>query len=186
MILRAGKTFIRPLEISDAAEMLEVRIHNAEWLAAFEPLRTIDFLTLGAQEREVRRGLDDSAADRAYPFGIFATGDGHLIGRVALSNVVRGAWQNATLGYFVDRASNGLGHCTEAVGLVLRFAFESARLHRVQAAAMLTNAASARVLEKNGFLLEGISPNYLKINGRWEDHKVFAITAERWPAAPSW
>jgi ribosomal-protein-alanine N-acetyltransferase len=179
-MLRGSSTFIRPLEPSDAPAMLEVRARNDEFLRPFEPLKPIDYLTLSAQRQEIERGGQDWRADRGYAFGMFSTEASELIGRVALSNVARGAWQNATLGYFVDEGHNGRGHCTEAVGLVLEFAFIYANLHRVQAAVMLGNAASTRVLEKNGFRFEGTSKSYLRINGVWEDHDVYALTLEDW------
>ena len=103
-----------------------------------------------------------------------------MLGRVALANVVRGAWENATLGYFVDHEAGGRGHATEAVGLALRFAFGPCRLHRVQAAVMPHNARSIRVLEKNGFRHEGFSPRYLRLAGEWRDHEMFAITVEEY------
>jgi ribosomal-protein-alanine N-acetyltransferase len=182
-MLRGSGTFIRPLESSDAAAMLEVRVRNDEFLRPFEPLKPDDYLTLAAQRQEIDRSSQDWRADRGYAFGIFSANDSELIGRLALSNVARGAWQNATLGYFVDRAYNRRGHCTEAVGLALEFAFIYANLHRVQAAVMLSNAASARVLQKNGFRFEGTSRNYLRINGVWEDHHVYAMTLEDWEGA---
>lgn len=94
---------------------------------------------------------------------------------------MRGAWDNATLGYFVDGERNGRGYATQAVRQVVGFAFSNAGLHRVQAAVMPTNVASARVLQKNGFRCEGRSPRYLRIAGAWEDHDVYAVTAEEWP-----
>ncbi len=92
--------------------------------------------------------------------------------------VVRGPWQNANIGYYVDRTWNGRGVCTEAVGLVVGFAFDRAGLHRVQAAVMPRNTPSIRVLEKNGFRREGLAPRYLQIDGVWENHVIFARTTE--------
>ena len=106
--------------------------------------------------------------------------DDHLIGRIALSNVVRGPWQNATMGYWVDQAANGRGHATSAVLLLCAFAFDHARLHRVQPAIMPRNARSRRVVEKAGFRREGTALRYLKIAGVWEDHDIFALTREDW------
>lgn len=111
---------------------------------------------------------------------MFLTRHDELIGRVALSNVSRGAWQNATLGYYIDKASTRKGYATDAVRLALQFAFGSAGLHRVQAAVLPRNVASRRVLEKAGFVREGRSTKYLQINGVWEDHEMFAVTAEDW------
>ena len=82
------------------------------------------------------------------------------------------------MGYFLDQARGGRGLASEAVALALRFAFGPARLHRVQAAVMPHNVRSARVLEKNGFRREGFAPRYLRLDGAWQDHDLFAITAE--------
>jgi [ribosomal protein S5]-alanine N-acetyltransferase len=181
VLLRSSSTFIRPLEPPDAEELLDLRLRNDDFLRSFEPIKSSDFLTLEAQRREIQGLADAWTDDRGYGFGVFTIGD-ELIGRVSLSNVARGAWQNATLGYFIDRAHNGRGHGTEAVELACGFAFSEANLHRVQAAVMPPNRASARLLVKNGFRYEGLAVSYLWINGRWEDHHVYALTAEVWAA----
>lgn len=157
--------------------MLELRVRNRRFFTPFEPTLTNEHFTLEAQRDAIGHGVRAWGEDREYTFGI-ALPDGPLVGRVRLSVVVRGPWQNANLGYYVDRAANGRGICTEAVGLVVGIALDRLGLHRVQAAVMPHNAASIRVLEKNGFRREGLAPRYLRINGRWEDHLIFAITGE--------
>lgn len=122
--------------------------------------------------------MDEWGSDRMYAFAIEERASGALCGRVGLANVVRGAWDNATLGYFVDEASGGRGLATEAVALALRFAFGPARLHRVQAAVMPHNVRSRRVLEHNGFRHEGRAERYLRLDGAWRDHNLFAVTEE--------
>ncbi len=104
-----------------------------------------------------------------------------IIGRIALTGVMRGAFMSAHLGYWIDEEHQRRGYMTEAVRAVVRFAFDVLGLHRVQAAVMPHNAASLRVLEKLGFRKEGESPRYLQIAGKWADHAVFAVTAEEWP-----
>ena len=101
-----------------------------------------------------------------------------LIGRIALGGVLRGAFHNAYLGYWMDAERQGLGLMTEAVAAATAFAFDSAGLHRVQAAVMPQNLASQRVLAKAGYRREGVAERYLCIAGRWEDHVLFALTAE--------
>jgi ribosomal-protein-alanine N-acetyltransferase len=105
-----------------------------------------------------------------------------VIGRVALGGVLRGAFQNAYLGYWIDEDHQSRGLMTEAVRATTGFAFESVGLHRVQAAVMPRNAPSQRVLEKVGFRREGLALRYLCIAGRWEDHILFAMTADEWAA----
>jgi ribosomal-protein-alanine N-acetyltransferase len=116
--------------------------------------------------------------DHRYTCGIFTRNDDRLVGTISLANVSRGAWQNATVGYFVDNDQNNKGYATEAVRLIVRVAFEQLGLHRVQAGVMPRNHASNRVMEKAGFRFEGYSPNYLQINGVWEGHNMYALTVE--------
>ncbi len=180
-MLRGDPIYLRRLEMQDARQILDVRVRNRAFLEPFEPARSGDFYTLGAQQQQIQIGIEQWKQDEAYAFGIFLASD-ELVGRVALSNVVRGAWQNATLGYFVAEQQNGKGIATEAVRLALEFGFSDVRLHRVQAGIMPRNRASGRVLEKNGFRYEGESRRYLNINGVWEDHSIYALTVEEWPA----
>jgi ribosomal-protein-alanine N-acetyltransferase len=174
--LRGDLVSIRPLTLDDAGALLDLRVRNNDFLAEWEPRRPADWLTPKVQRADLRRSEDLWAADRGFHFAIVH--DGSLVGRIALNEVVRGSFQNAYLGYWIDEASGGNGYATDAVRLILRFAFDEARLHRVQAAVMPRNAASIRVLEKAGFRREGIAARYLRIADAWEDHILFARTAE--------
>jgi [ribosomal protein S5]-alanine N-acetyltransferase len=181
--LQAGDTAIRPLEAADLPALVEARVRNREFLTEWEPTRDESFFTPAGQAREL--ALDDAAWRTAtgFPFAILdASENDRLIGRVALANVVRGVWQNATLGYWVSQDAGSRGHATAAVRLVLQFAFEVAGLHRIQPAIMPRNARSKRVVEKCGFRHEGVALRYLKINGVWEDHDLYALTVEDWRA----
>ena len=179
--LQAGDTAIRPLEAADLPALVEARVRNREFLTEWEPTRDESFFTPAGQAREL--ALDDAAWRTAtgFPFAILdASENDRLIGRVALANVVRGVWQNATLGYWVSQDAGSRGHATRAVGLALRFAFEVAGLHRVQPAIMPRNIRSRKVVEKCGFRQEGVAARYLRINGVWEDHLLYAMTVEDW------
>jgi ribosomal-protein-alanine N-acetyltransferase len=179
--LQDGNTAIRPLESSDLPALVEARLRNREFLTQWEPTRDESFFTPAGQAREL--ALDDAAWRTAtgFPFAILDAAEGdRLIGRVALANVVRGVWQNATLGYWVSEDAGSRGHATTAVWLALRFGFEVAGLHRIQPAIMPRNVRSKRVVEKCGFRHEGVALRYLKINGEWEDHDIYAMTTEDW------
>jgi ribosomal-protein-alanine N-acetyltransferase len=179
--LQQGATAIRPPQAADLPALVEARMRNRAFLAEWEPSREESFFTPAGQAREL--ALDDAAWRTAtgFPFAVLDAGAGdRLIGRVALANVVRGVWQNATLGYWISEDAGGRGHATAAVGLVLRFAFEVAGLHRVQPAIMPRNVRSRRVVEKCGFRHEGVALRYLRINDVWEDHDMYAMTLEDW------
>ena len=178
MELRGDRVYLRPLQESDAEPLLALRIRNRDFFRPWEPVPPPNHFTLEAQRAEIERAAKDAEQDRRYAFAICRIDDDRLVGRITLSNVARGAWQNATLGYYIDERENGRGYATEAVRLAIRFAFEVARLHRVQAGVVPENAASVRVLEKAGFRREGYSKNYLKLDDAWRDHEMFAITVE--------
>jgi ribosomal-protein-alanine N-acetyltransferase len=169
---------IRPLTPQDVDSQLQLRLANREFMKPYDPRQPDHFFTRAGQDAHVRMSIQQWLDDRAFGFGVFELSTGELIGRVALSNVVRGAWQNATLGYWIAGNKNGRGYGTEAVQLVTRFAFFNAGLHRVQAAIMPRNARSIRVIEKAGYRFEGESRRYLSIDGVWEDHHIYAMTAE--------
>lgn len=106
--------------------------------------------------------------------------DGSIIGAISLSQIFRGGFQNAYLGYYVGARYAGQGHMTEALQLLLRYAFKDLRLHRLEANIQPGNVASIALVKRAGFVLEGYSRRYLKICGRWRDHERWAILADDW------
>ena len=182
--LEGERTAIRPFAARDLDELLALRRVNRGFLEPYESTREERFYTADGQSRELRLDREAWTTGQGYGFAILdITGEvDRLIGRVAVSNVVMGSWRNATIGYWIDEGSGSRGHATEAVLLALRFVFEELRLHRVQAAVMPHNARSLRVIEKCGLRDEGLALRYLQINGKWEDHRIFAMTAEEWHA----
>lgn len=171
---------LRPLGRRDVDAMFDLRVRNRAFFAPYEPAATDNDFTRDAVRGQIERGNDEDRSGASYSFGIFDRSDGALAGRVRLSNVFRGVWQNANLGYYVDQARNGRGLATEAVRLACGFAFTRAELHRVQAGVMTDNLRSIRVLEKAGLRREGLALRYLLINGAWRDHVLYAMTAEEW------
>ena len=99
--------------------------------------------------------------------------DGRAVGVLSVSNLVRGPFQSANLGYWVAQQVNGRGVATRAVGEACRWAFGPAGLHRLEAGTLTDNVASQRVLERNGFERIGLAPRYLHIAGDWRDHVLF-------------
>ena len=103
-----------------------------------------------------------------------------IVGRINLGGVLHGAFQNAHVGYWIDREHQRRGLVSEGVIGAFAFAFGVAKLHRLQIAIMPANVASLRVMEKVGVRKEGFAERYLRIAGRWEDHVIFAVTIEDW------
>jgi [ribosomal protein S5]-alanine N-acetyltransferase len=173
---------LRPLMPGDFEQWREVRTRSREWLVRWEPRpimgqpdaaedRRVFAARCGARDRERQLGT-------GYGFGIFVAG--RFAGEINISSIQRGPFQNAYVGYWIDQAMAGNSYVPEAAVLVFRFAFEELALHRIQVAIIPRNAASRRVAEKLGLREEGVAFRYLEINGVWEDHVRYAITAEEW------
>jgi ribosomal-protein-alanine N-acetyltransferase len=107
-----------------------------------------------------------------------------VIGSIGVSNIVRGAFQAAYLGYNISQDQQGKGLMTEALTAVTYYAFNDLNLHRLMANYRPENAASARVLEKLDFIKEGIAKNYLMVDGQWCDHVLTSKTNPNWTANP--
>jgi [ribosomal protein S5]-alanine N-acetyltransferase len=109
--------------------------------------------------------------------------DGRIAGIFNISQIFRGGFCSAYLGFYAAIEFAGQGYMTEALARLLRHAFVALRLHRLEANVQSANAASRALVERCGFRLEGFSPRYLKVGRRWRDHERWAITVEDWRSA---
>ncbi len=174
---------LRPPRTADVPTMRMALRKNAAHLKPWSatPAPGEDPASLTSVSRAVLRQRREWKLGQTYVLLVLSRKDeGVVIGRIALGGVLRGAFQNAYLGYWIDADHQGRGLMTEAVQAATSFAFGTARLHRIQAAVMPRNGASQRVLEKAGYRREGLAHRYLCIDGTWADHVLFAITAEEW------
>ena len=180
--LYGRRVVLRPLVAQDFAAWSEVRIRNGHWLTQWEPMklphhpdpernREVFAARCTARERERHAGSQ-------YSFGIFV--DGAFAGEINLNNVIRGAMQSATIGYWIDRTRAGNSYMSEAVVVLAAFAFEELHLHRVEVCIIPRNTNSRRVMEKLAIREEGVSERFLEINGAWEDHVRYGFTVEEW------
>ena len=113
------------------------------------------------------------------------TEDGELAGVININEIVRGSFCSGYLGYYAFVPHNRRGYMGKGLRAVLKEAFRSQRLHRLEANIQPDNEASRHLVQRCGFQLEGFSPRYLKIAGRWRDHERWAITVEQWQARKS-
>lgn len=171
---------LSPLERHHAAALAEVYRANRDFLAPYQPQADDSFFTSTAQLEGIAATRRRARADETYSYAIEL--DGELAGTLTISDIVRGSFQSAHLGYWVSRPLNGRGVATAAVAHAVEIAFSELHLHRLQAATLVHNTASQRVLEKNAFERIGLSRDYLRIAGRWQDHMLFArVAAETAP-----
>ena len=131
-----------------------------------------------ADAASFRRLLERDRADNFYALLLRRIEDGAIVGLYEFSEIVRGGFQNAYLGYWVGQPFAGQGYMREGMELALRFAFQDLRLHRVEANIQPANERSLNLARSAGFRREGFSPRYLKIGGRWRDHERWAMLAD--------
>jgi len=176
------RLLLRPLVASDFQAWREVRRRNVDWLTKWEAQRIHgqpdvvedrDAFAVRCSARQRERQLGTG-----YGFGIFINGD--FAGEINLSAVQRGPFQSAYVGYWIDEKHAGNGYMPEALVVLAQYAFDDLHLHRIQISIIPRNAASRRVVEKLGVREEGIAVRYLEINGEWEDHVRYGLTAEEW------
>ena len=165
---------LRAPQMSDHAEWAALREASRDFLTPWEPTWPPDDLTRASYRRRIRRYAEDQRSDLAYPLFVFRKSDNVLLGGLTLANIRRGCAQAGNLGYWMGAAYSRQGYMTAAVKLVIPFAFETLRLHRVEAACIPGNVASVRLLEKTGFRREGFAREYLCIDGAWQDHLLYA------------
>ena len=164
----------RLITLDDAPALTKLVQANREFLAPWDPLRGDDYFTEAGQLAEIQSSLSQYRQGIKLPHVILGE-SGALAGRINLNNIVRGAAQSGSLGYWVSATENGRGLATAAVRDMVRLAFGELRLHRVEAGTLLHNVRSQRVLERNGFVRFGMAPNSIKIAGRWQDHVLYQL-----------
>src|SRR5215216_853151 len=168
------KVLLRAPSARDSAEFVALnrasrRLHRGLVSPPVEPEQFEAFLK--------RCRCEDSAC-----FLVCRVEDGRVVGSMNLTQIVRGNFRSAYLGYYTGEPYAGRGYMTEAIRLLLRHAFETLKLHRVEANIQPGNHASLALVKRAGFVKEGYSRRYLKICGRWRDHERWAIIAEDWKA----
>lgn len=137
------------------------------------------WVTPPATPAAVRRYLTRQIAAHRL-FFVFLKGTRELAGVVNLSEIVRGNFQSAYLGYYAFAPHARKGLMLEGMAQVITQAFGRLRLHRLEANIQPANEASRALVRRLGFQREGYSQRYLKINGRWRDHERWALLAENW------
>lgn len=167
--------YLRAPEPRDYQDWADVREASRGFLTPWEPTWGADENSRAAFRQRLRRYAEDARDDKSYAFLLFRGADDALLGGLTLSNVRRGVAYAASLGYWTGQMHAGKGYMTAGVRAIVRGAFNDLGLHRVEAACQPENIASRRVLEKAGFAQEGIARAYLKINGAWRDHLLFAV-----------
>jgi ribosomal-protein-alanine N-acetyltransferase len=180
-----------------APAVCEFQRRNRQHFAPWDPPTADSFYSLEAQSLRVAHGVTAFQNDTAYRYWLIdasraggarlPSSDVDVIGSLHFSQVSRGAFQSAMLGYALDEAHVGQGLMSEAIVAGLEEMFSSrVNLHRVQAAYRPENVRSARVLERLGFRPEGLAPDYLYIAGAWRDHVITSLRNPAFVSPDGW
>jgi len=175
--LAGPRVTLRLPAVSDYEEWSSLRRRSRAFLEKWEPRWAPDELERGAWRARVRRYRKEHARGTGIPFLIVLNDSGSIAGGISVGNIRRGVAQSGQIGYWMGEPYAGRGLMGEAVDALARHCFGPLRLHRLEAACIPGNLRSIRVLEKAGFTREGLLRSYLRINGDWQDHYLYALLA---------
>lgn len=179
MIYLEGATcYLRTLNVNDAPDLAELVYRNKRYWSIFEPLHRDEYYTTVVQREKIRESLMLLQEKREYSFGIFAHGTGQMIGSISLYSLKRMPFSSGLIGYSIDENFTGKGIASESVYLVKKVGFEQIQLNRIEAYVSPRNLGSMKVLDHNGFQREGLLRKLLFINGKWEDHYMYASLSD--------
>jgi ribosomal-protein-alanine N-acetyltransferase len=167
----------RLVSVGDAEAFARLLTVNREYLAPWSPLQHERYFSAAGQREVLARDVAAYEQGGMLPRAILDADDA-VCGRINLNNIVRGAFQSASLGYWVSESHAGRGLASAAVAEVIRIGFGEYRLHRLEAGTLLHNAPSQRVLARNGFRPFAVAEAYLNIAGKWQDHILFQLLNE--------
>lgn len=169
--------------MSDYPEWSALRMRSRSFLEPWEPRWSESDLTRDAFRRLLERHEADRDSGLAMPLFLFPKGSERLAGGLTIGNIRRGSAESCTLGYWLGEPYSKRGLMGDAVSAVIPQVFGPMRLHRIEAACIPDNERSMRLLERAGFRREGYLNGYLKINGAWRDHLLYALIEEDWRMA---
>ncbi|MEP0943631.1 MAG: GNAT family protein [Rhizobiaceae bacterium] len=173
------RTVLQRPQSNDYQAWADLRGESADFLRPFEPAWTPDELSKSAFRSRLRRQEADISSGRGLPWFIFDREKPEvLLGGLTVSNIRRGVAETGTLGYWMGRKFANQGYMKEALLAVCEDVFSVHQLHRIEAATVLENEQSQGLLRRCGFQQEGVARKYLRINGEWRDHILFARLAE--------
>ncbi len=173
-VLTGQRVTLRPPMLEDYEEWAALRETSRDFLTPWEPTWASDELTKNAFKRRLRQYQQDARDGVGYAFFILRSNDSALVGSLTLFAIARGVSQSCSVGYWLGKAYAQRGYMSDSLKTVMPFVFDTLGLHRLEAACIPDNEPSRLLLLHNGFRQEGYARQYLKIDGRWRDHLLFA------------
>lgn len=174
-VLQGQRVTLREPVNADFADWAMTRRVSRDFLQPWEPLWSPQEFEVAVFRERVRHYRREREAGNAYTFFIELNGIRRLAGGITIGKVQRGVADICELGYWMGQPYAGQGYMAESLGLVIAHVFSALGLHRIEAACIPENTRSIRLLEKAGFVREGVMRSYLRINGQWRDHYLYAL-----------
>lgn len=173
--LTGDGVFLRMPQTSDYRAWQKLRAESREFLQPWEPKWRPDELSGSAYRARLNRYEQEYEAGQAIALFIFGADHDELLGGITIGLIRRGVAQSCMIGYWMGEQHAGRGNMSRTLDTVIPYIFGPLELHRIEAACIAENSRSIRLLEKAGFQQEGCLRGYLKINGEWRDHRMYAL-----------
>jgi len=172
--LETSRLLLKSLTENEANLLLQYVVNNRSFLEQWVPKMPEEYYTLNAQLERINRLSENSFSVYLFKKGNSA----QIIGQIGISNIVFGAFQSCNIGVSMLASEINKGYMAEAIEKLMDYVFNDCGLHRIESNIMPRNHPSKTLFEKLGFVNEGLSRKYLKINDRWEDHERYVIWNE--------
>ena len=174
-MIESKRWVIRLPKEQDALRLQKYYVENKVFFKPWMPTYAPNRFNLGYIEASIMVFLDYYEKEKLLPFLILHPITEEIIGSITYSQIQRGVAQYCCVGYNIAEKWNGMGIATETLKATNRYVFEVLRLHRIEANILPINKGSIRVVEKLGFVEEGLCKGLLKIDGHWQDHLRFGL-----------
>lgn len=177
-MLQGNRIYLRHLTLHDTQRLFIYEINNKEFFIPTSFTRSDSYYTIERMRRNIESYTRELEEKSSIRFGIFLSSNHKLIGMIALNDIL---WPLKTsyVGYSLDLKHTKQGYMNEALELVIDYAFNELGFHRLEAGVMPSNTASCQVLERCGFVREGLLRKNVHINGHWEDHYIYGLLNDK-------
>ncbi len=174
--LETDRLSLISLDPTDTEQFFDFLVRNKDYFRKWSAEYEDNYFSIWYHRAWLENIEQETLSGREIKFGVYyKTNPNRIIGSVSFSNIIKGIFLSCFLGYRIDENETRKGVATESLKGAIDYAFGVLNLHRVEANVMPSNAASIRVVEKLGFVNEGLARDYLKVNGKWEDHYHYVI-----------
>lgn len=177
-VLETERLALRLPVMGDYRAWSDLRRASRDFLLEWEPSWPSDHLSRRAFATRVSWASRVYRAGVAVPLFLFLREGGAFVGGITVDGIRRDPAESASLGYWIGVPFARQGYMQEALSGVVGHCFQTLGLSRLEAACMPENLASKRLLANAGFFYEGTARHYLRINGRWRHHTLYALLRE--------